>query len=136
MKALLIVAHGSRRKESNEEVRRLANRIRENAGPAFDLVMSAFLEISSPQIDSAVADLIDEGATEIKVFPYFLSAGTHVVNDIPRIIREERDAHPGVHLEILPHMGALQGISTLILSQIYKGSPAAPQLKALELETD
>jgi len=136
MKALLIVAHGSRRNESNEEVRRLANRIRENAGPAFDLVMEAFLEISSPQIDSAVADLVDEGVTEIKVFPYFLSAGTHVVHDIPRLVQEEREAHPNVHFEILPHMGALQGISTLILSQIYKGAPAAPQLKAIELETD
>lgn len=136
MKALLIVAHGSRRKESNEEVRRLANRIKENAGPAFDLVMGAFLEISSPQIDSAVADLIDEGATEIKVFPYFLSAGTHVVSDIPRLIKEEKENHPQVHFEMLPHMGALQGISTLILSQIYKGSPTAPYLKSLELETD
>ncbi len=136
MKALLIVAHGSRRKESNEEVRRLANRIKENAGPAFDLVASAFLEISSPQIDSAVADLIDSGATEIKVFPYFLSAGTHVVNDIPRMITEEQEAHPSVHFELLPHMGALQGISTLILSQIYKGAPTSPQLQSLELETD
>ena len=136
MRALLIVAHGSRRKESNEEVRRLAARVKENAGPAFDIVESAFLEISSPQIDSAVADLIDDGATTIKVFPYFLSAGTHVVNDIPRIIKEEEEAHPGIHFEILPHMGALQGISTLILSQIYKGAPSSPQLKALELETD
>lgn len=135
MKALLIVAHGSRRKESNDEVRRLANRIKENAGPAFDLVMAAFLEISSPQIDSAIADLVDEGATEIKVFPYFISAGTHVVQDIPRIIQEERDMHPNISLEILPHMGALQGISTLILSQIYKGAPAAPHLKAFELGT-
>jgi sirohydrochlorin ferrochelatase len=33
MKALLIIAHGSRRKDSNDEVRRLADRIRENAGP-------------------------------------------------------------------------------------------------------
>lgn len=136
MKALLIIAHGSRRKESNEEVCRLASRIKENAGPSFDLVMSAFLEISSPQIDSAVADLIDEGATEIKVFPYFLSAGTHVVSDIPRLIKEEKEAHPNVHFEILPHMGALQGISTLILSQIYMGTPASPMLQALELETD
>lgn len=136
MKALLIVAHGSRRKESNEEVRRLACRIKENAGPAFDLVMGSFLEISSPQIDSAIADLVDEGASEIKVFPYFLSAGTHVVNDIPRLIQEEREKYPQTHIEILPHMGALQGISTLILSQIYKGAPAAPQLQSIELETD
>ncbi len=136
MKALLIVAHGSRRKESNDEVRRIAARIKENSGPAFNEVTCAFLEISSPQIDSAIADLADAGATEIKVFPYFLAAGTHVVSDIPRIISEERAARPGVVFEILPHLGALQGISTLILSQIYKGLPTAPQLKALELETD
>jgi sirohydrochlorin ferrochelatase len=136
MKALLIIAHGSRRKESNDEVRRLANRIKENAGPSFDMVMSAFLEISSPQVDSAIADLVDDGATEIKAFPYFLSAGTHVVNDIPRMIQEEREKYPNVHIELLPHMGALQGISTLILSQIYKGAPRAPYLQAIELETD
>ncbi len=131
MKALLIVAHGSRRKESNEEVRRLAIRVSENAGPAFDLVTSAFLEISSPQIDSAVADLVTDGATEIKVFPYFLAAGTHVVNDIPKLIEEERANFPKVHFEFLPHLGALQGISTLIVNQIYKGAPLNPELAAL-----
>lgn len=136
MKALLIVAHGSRRHESNEEVRRLSNRVKEKAGPAFDQVMSAFLEISSPQIGSAVSDLLEEGATEIKVFPYFLTAGTHVVDDIPRLIQEEQESHPNIHFEILPHMGALHGLGTLILSQIYKGAPAAPQLQSLELETD
>jgi sirohydrochlorin ferrochelatase len=131
MKALLIVAHGSRRKESNDEVRRLAARIDENSGPAFDLVTCAFLEISSPQIDSAIADLIDAGAKEIKVFPYFLAAGTHVVNDIPALIKEEEDTHSSVHFEILPHLGALQGISTLIINQIYKGTPLNPSLTAL-----
>jgi sirohydrochlorin ferrochelatase len=134
MKALLIVAHGSRRKESNEEVRRLAYRIRENSGPAFDLVSSAFLEISSPQFDSAVADLIDEGVTEIKIFPYFLAAGTHVVNDIPRLIEEEKEKNPSILFELLPHLGALQGISTLILNQIYKGVPLQPELQSLETD--
>lgn len=131
MKALLIVAHGSRRKESNDEVRRLAKRVDENSGPAFDIVSSAFLEISSPQIDSAVADLVEAGATTIKVFPYFLAAGTHVVNDIPRLIKEAEENYAAVHFEILPHLGALQGISTLILNQIYKGAPLNPALAAL-----
>ena len=56
MKALLIIAHGSRRKESNEEVRRLSSRITENAGPAFDLVMGAFLEdrVSTSESPSGV----------------------------------------------------------------------------------
>jgi sirohydrochlorin ferrochelatase len=131
MKALLVVAHGSRRKESNDEVRRLTTRIEKNSGPAFDLVSCAFLEISSPQIDSAIADLVDAGATTVKVFPYFLAAGTHVVADIPRLIEEEEANYPSVTFELLPHLGALQGISTLILNQIYKGTPRNPGLASL-----
>ena len=123
MKALLIVAHGSRRKDSNDEVCRLADRIRENSGPAFDFVTPSFQEISSPQVDSAIADLADEGVTEITVFPYFLAAGSHVFNDIPRIIEEQKELYPTIHFEILPHLGALQGISTLILNHIYKSAP-------------
>lgn len=134
MRALLIVAHGSRRKESNDEVRRLATRIQENAGPAFNIVTSAFLEISSPQIDSAVADLIDDGVSEIKVFPYFLAAGTHVVNDIPEQVKEMEETYPSVTFEVLPHLGALQGISTLILNQIYHGTPKNPELASLETD--
>jgi sirohydrochlorin ferrochelatase len=125
MKALLIIAQGSRSKDSNDEIRRLADRINENLGPAFGLATSAFLGISSPHIDSAVADLVDEGATEIRVLPYFLSAGNHVKKEIPDAIREEKEKYPDVHFGILPHFGALQGISTLILNHIYKSGSIA-----------
>ena len=118
MKALLIIAHGSRRKESNEEVRQLAERITKNSAGAFSSVTSAFLEISSPQVDSAIADLAHDGVTEILVFPYFLAAGMHVANDIPRLIAEEKENFPNINFEILPHLGALHGISTLILNHI------------------
>ena len=120
MKALLIIAKGSRNKNSNDEIRRLADRINENLGPAFGLATSAFLDISSPHIDSAVADLVEEGATEVQVLPYYLSGGTNVTKDIPAAIEEEKAKYPTVRFEILPHFGALQGISTLILNHIYK----------------
>jgi sirohydrochlorin ferrochelatase len=128
MKALLIVSHGSRRQDSNDEVRRLTARIRENSGPAFDHVECAFLELSCPQLDSAIADLADAEASDITVFPYFLAAGTHVHNDIPQIIEEQKANYPGIHFRILPHLGALQGISTLILKHIYASEPASAQL--------
>ena len=122
MKALLIIAHGCRIETANDEVRRLAKRIDETSGPTFDLVTSAFLELSSPQVDAAIADLIEAGATEIAVFPYFLVAGTHVANDIPRIIAEAKETYPDIHFEILPHLGALKGIDTLVLTHIYKSA--------------
>lgn len=122
MKALLIAAHGSRRKDSNDKVRRLSDRIRENSGPAFGLVASAFLEISSPQLDSAIVDLIEKGATSITVFPYFLALGSHVANDLPKIVDDEKENYPNISFEILPHLGALQGISNLILNPIYSSA--------------
>ena len=61
MKVLLIVSHGSRRKESNDEVRRLSERIAQESGPLFDLVHCAFLELTYPTIDAAIGDLAGEG---------------------------------------------------------------------------
>lgn len=131
MKTLLIVAHGSSRKESNEEIRRLAARIHNNSKPEFSEVRSAFLELSAPCIDSAVTELIEKGASEIIVFPYFLAAGTHVVNDIPELIKEEEEKHPQIFFRILPHLGGLQGLSTLIINQVHYKTPKNPDLAAL-----
>ena len=122
MKALLIVAHGSRSKDSNDEVARVAECIGEKPGPAFDLVAYAFLELASPKVDAAIAHLAEEGVTEIKVFPYFLGDGTHVANDVPRIIKAVRETYPDIHFDILPHLGALDGISALIFKHINKST--------------
>lgn len=118
MKVLLIVSHGSRRKESNDEVRRLAERITEQAGSSISTVRCAFLELTHPTIDAAIETLAGEGATEIVVFPFFLAAGTHVVNDIPRIIDEARGAFPGVSISMVSHLGALPGLIPVILDHI------------------
>ncbi|MDH3981661.1 MAG: CbiX/SirB N-terminal domain-containing protein [Kiritimatiellaceae bacterium] len=131
MKALIVTAHGSRRNESNEEVRRLAVRLHDKAGPAFDIVSCAFLEIAEPEIKSTISDLVAQGVKKIRIFPYFLAAGTHVVTDIPNLIAEAEKAHPEVDFKILPHLGSLQGMSTLILNQIYKGKPLNPSLASL-----
>jgi sirohydrochlorin cobaltochelatase len=116
--ALLIIAHGSRSKGSNDEVCRLAHCIGENPGAAFSITAYAFLELASPRVDSAIARLAEQGAVEIKVFPYLLGGGVHVANDIPRVIEEAKRTHPNVHFEILPHLGALEGVSSLILKHI------------------
>jgi len=118
MKVLLIVSHGSRRKESNNEVRRLAERIAEQAGSSFSKVSCAFLELTHPTIDAAIDALAGEGATEIVVFPFFLAAGTHVVNDIPRIIDEARGDLPDVDISVVSHLGALPGLIHVILDHI------------------
>jgi sirohydrochlorin ferrochelatase len=118
MKAILIIAHGSRREESNVEVRRLTNAVRLLAGPEIQQVACAFLEITDPKTGEAIDELVRLGITDVLVFPYFLAAGTHVVRDVPRVIEETTKRHPQMTFRILPHLGALDGISELILRQV------------------
>ena len=88
MKQLLIAAHGSRRASSNDKIRAPGARVSANLGGAFERVEVAFLEIASPTIESVLAELVSGEATEVVVLPYFLSAGNHVVQNIPREIEK------------------------------------------------
>lgn len=85
MKSLLIIAHGSRRAASNDDVRQLAERISKLPSTDFDEVSAAFLELAEPSIPDDLEACIQRGATEVVVFPYFLAAGRHVVEEISRM---------------------------------------------------
>ena len=83
MKHLLIIAHGSRRTGSNEEIDQIAKLVANKPENTFVHVSSAFLEIVKPSIPEAINDCIAKGATHITVLPYFLAAGRHVIDYIP-----------------------------------------------------
>ena len=105
MRALLVVAHGSRRDASNDEVRQLTDELRAVAGDAYAQVECAFLELAQPSIPDGINCCIAEGATEVVILPYFLSAGRHVVKDIPDIVTASQARHPAVNLHIAPYLG-------------------------------
>lgn len=115
MKALLLVAHGSRRAASNDEVRNLAARLAARARPAIAIVRCGFLELAEPSIPDGIEECIREGATEVVVLPYFLSAGRHVVADIPQEVSGKQAQHPHVDISIAPYLGASTGIADLLL---------------------
>jgi len=117
MRSLLLVAHGSRRRESNDEVRSLAEGLRGRAGGRFDIVQCAFLELAEPSISDGIDACIASGAGTVVVIPYFLSAGRHVVEDIPELVAAKRRQHPKVRIELAPHLGAAEDIAQLLLDQ-------------------
>jgi sirohydrochlorin ferrochelatase len=116
MHSLLIIAHGSRRAASNDEVRTLAAAVRAQAGAAYEQVETAFLELAEPSIPDGLAALAAQGATDIVAFPYFLAAGTHVAQDIPAAIAEFSAAHPQVRVRLTAHLGASAALPGAILS--------------------
>ena len=118
MKALLIVAHGSRKPTANIEIDSLAESIAGIAAGRFDVVRSAFLQLTEPLIPEVIDGLVANGTDEIVVFPFFIAAGSHVLTDIPAIVAAARDTHPGVAFRIVSHLGALNGIDRFILDSV------------------
>lgn len=105
MNMVLLIAHGSRREQSNIEVREVAKRLEEDAAGSFDGVIPAFLELAEPSIQSGVALCSEAGAHEVTVVPYFLSAGRHVVEDIPRELGKAAKLHPHLQIHMRRHIG-------------------------------
>ncbi len=117
MKQLLIVAHGSRRQASNDEVRLLTESIKTRVGQEFDSVHCAFLELAEPSISEGISQCIISGAHEVIVIPYFLSAGRHVAEDIPSEIEQARNLYPDVCITTTDYLGAIPTIPDLIAAQ-------------------
>ena len=116
MRSLILVAHGSRREASNEEIRRLTGALTEKAGSRFDLVSCAFLELVDPSIPEGIEQAVRHGASEIVILPYFLSAGRHVAEDIPAAVAAKRQEYPKVTISIAPYLGLAAGIPDLLLT--------------------
>ena len=116
MKYVLIIAHGSRRMVSNDEVREVTRQFSLQSHD-FDHVSCAFLELDDPSIPQGLLNAIEAGATEIIVLPYFLSAGRHVTEDIPAQIAPVQGAHPEVEIKIAPYLGAASTIPQILRAQ-------------------
>ncbi len=112
---LLIVAHGSRRQASNDEVRALGERVHALRDAAIDQVEVAFLELAEPSIPAGLEKCVATGAHEIIVFPYFLAAGTHVASDIPEAIAVFSERHPEIKVHLARHLGASSTLPMTIL---------------------
>jgi sirohydrochlorin ferrochelatase len=112
---MLIVAHGSRRSESNDEIRTLAAHVSAQCGDAFDFVGSAFLELAEPSIPDGIQQCIDQGAEEITIMPFFLSAGRHVVTDVPELVRAKQQEYPHLRIRMAPYLGVSSLMPRLIL---------------------
>ena len=116
MKTLLLVAHGSRLTSSNDTVVELVSKLRPQLNHyGFDAITHAFLELTVPGIPEGIKLLVDAGATQVVILPYFLAPGTHVVDDIPEIIEAAEKQYPLISFSVMPHLGGVDGMVDLIL---------------------
>lgn len=109
---ILLFAHGSRDPQWREPIEAVASRILQRQPGT--LVQCSYLEICAPTLPDAAADLIRQGARRLKVFPLFLGVGKHAREDLPELVEQIRKAHPDVEIVLLPAIGELDQLTTLI----------------------
>ena len=115
MKVLMLIAHGSRKQAANDEVSRLAEQISKLKDCEYEAVVPAFLEFAEPDIHQGVDRCVELGADTIVAMPYFLAAGRHVAEDIPKEIECARAGNPQVNIEISQYLGESEAMAGLVV---------------------
>lgn len=92
--ALLIAGHGTRSEAGSAEFRAFVQRVRARA--AGIAVGGGFIELSSPPLRDAVADLVGGGHRQLAAVPLTLVAAGHAKGDIPGALARERARHAGL----------------------------------------
>ena len=109
---IILFGHGSRDPQWRGPIEAVASHILQREPGR--LVQCAYLELCAPALPDAANDLIARGARRLKVFPLFLGVGKHAREDLPKLVEQIRGAHPDVEVELLPAVGELPQLTTLI----------------------
>lgn len=116
MKAIILIAHGSKKESSNNEFIAMVEQIKEKND--YDFTQAAFLEIAFPNIQTASKSLIKQGVESITFYPYFLNSGKHVLIDIPTIVNQLREENKETEFKLLNHFGTSNKIHQIILNDL------------------
>lgn len=129
MERIIIVAHGSPKKEANnlaDFARALAITLKKSP----EQVKYAYLQFGSPTVEEILLESIQEGAKTIIIHPLFLSSGAHVSSDIPEIIERFRKKYPQVEIVYTKPLGLHEKLIDIVKERIEELKP----LGAAEIE--
>ena len=63
-------------------------------------VEAAFLELGEPDLAGAAGRLVSRGSDSIVVIPYFLTLGTHLQRDLPRLVEDAARRHGNIPMRV------------------------------------
>jgi sirohydrochlorin ferrochelatase len=102
-KALLLIAHGSRRPEANADLNHIAEEMLKLG--TYPIVEVSYLELAEPTIAAAGEKCVERGATQVTMLPYFLSPGVHVREDMKEARQELSERFPQVEFRLAEPLG-------------------------------
>ena len=101
--AIILFAHGSRDALWRRPIEAVANQIKQLSPDT--QVACAYLELTEPDLQTTVAGLVQTGVNAIRIVPMFLGVGRHAREDLPLLLQDLIDQHPGVTFELRNAIG-------------------------------
>lgn len=102
MEGIIILAHGSKKKDTEEIAESLARKVKVNFQ---EPIKVAFLQLSDSTIEKAVSELYEIGVRKFKIVPMFIFDGIHITEDIPA----ELDRVKTIYTDITINLGRCIG---------------------------
>lgn len=122
-KVLVVVSHGSKRRESNQEFENFIEKLnkinqqKEKQIEAYQEVRGACLEFASPQLETVIKNLLKQGYKKFDILPLFIFGGYHVRQDIPERLQKLKSKFEQLNYRILEHPAAAEDFADYIFRQ-------------------
>lgn len=113
--AILLVGHGSRNREGNQEILHFAAQWRDRH-PGWR-IETCFIEHAEVLLDAGL-DRAAHGARRVVTIPFILNAAGHVKMELPAAIERARQRHPGVAFACARHLGMGREIFSVLKGQL------------------
>lgn len=112
---ILLVGHGSRNRDGNNETLSFAAQWRERHPER--RIEVCFIEHAEVLLDDGL-DRAAKGARRVLVIPFILNAAGHVKMELPAALNRARERHPGVDFGVTRHLGMGREIFAVLQGQL------------------
>lgn len=116
MKGILILAHGSREKSTEDTLEEIIAMLEADIDDC--IIEYAFLQFSEVNLQKGVDKLVQKGVKDIKIIPYFLFEGVHIREDIPKEIEEYLKNNPEIKISLGKTLGADKRLAAILLDRV------------------
>ena len=116
MKSVLVIGHGSRIKETEATMEAIVDMVKAKLPET--IIDFAFMEMSDRTIEKGIAALAAQGASEIRVVPYFLFKGVHPNKDIPELIARCAEDYPDIAFSQGETLGVDERLADVLVERI------------------
>ncbi|MEF2967357.1 precorrin-3B C(17)-methyltransferase [Paenibacillus sp. M1] len=121
-RTVLLVGHGSRVEEGNDQLRELADRLAARKPELH--IETCFIELASPSIAEGIDNCIRGGAKAVYIVPVILFAAGHSKLDIPMVIDRAKQKYPDAEFVYGRPISAQKRAVDILLDRIKEAVPA------------